>query len=647
MSEITTYFYRNRSLPDPATGAAVLAGTTAAAAYIDAKWHIKKDVHSILRIRWAEKDLKRAAAAKRASIWYFFEAQARRLGPERCIWSRTGIYTWTEMYDQACRYGTFLRSEGIKPRDLCAFYLQNSPEYMMALLGSWSVGSAPAMVNYHLTGDALIHCLRLVEVKIILVDEDENCRQRIEEVRGRIEGELGIKIVILDSAKKMEINRLPAIRPPDSLREPLDGEFPIFMLYTSGTTGTPKACRFPIARAWVFGGTGYTTAMGLQPGPNGDVWYDCMPLYHGTGCVTASSALCGGLGVAIGKKFSVTHFWEDVRDSGATSFVYVGETARYLLGQPPSPRDKDHKVRVMFGNGMRPDVWKRFQSRFGIDTIIEFFNSTEGVFATSVKSRGDYLATTVGHHGALYRFLLRNYYVAVEPDYETGGLLRDPETGWVKRNKLEEGGELIVAMPNETTLFPGYHNNPEATSNKFVRNVFREGDLYFRSGDALRRDEEGRWFFLDRLGDTFRWKSENVSTAEVAEVIGQYPGVVEANVYGVLVPGHDGRAGCAAIFLDPQIRPSFDFADLMRHAQAGLPRYAVPVFLRVVEQVTPIHNNKQNKVPLRKEGIDPDAIANGIAGPNDTVLWCPPQTKTYIPFTRKDWEGLKGGKAKL
>ena len=243
------------------------------------------------------------------------------------------------------------------------------------------------MINYNLNGDALIHCLRVAEAKVLLVDEDEACRTRIEEERARIEHELGMKIVILDAATKAEINRLPAERPPDSLREPLDGQFPIFLLYTSGTTGMPKACRFSTARAWHFGGAMYTS-QGLRPGPNGDIWYDCMPLYHGTGCCTAVSALCTGIGVAVGKKFSGTRFWDDVRDSGATAFIYVGETARYLLAQPPSPRDKDNKVWFIFGNGMRPDVWTKFRDRFGIDTILEFFNSTEGALALSVCSRG-------------------------------------------------------------------------------------------------------------------------------------------------------------------------------------------------------------------------------------------------------------------
>ncbi|KAF2237747.1 acetyl-CoA synthetase-like protein, partial [Viridothelium virens] len=636
-----------------------VAGATAVAAYIDAKWQIRQDLKALSHIRWAEKGVQEAGssicptthvsryseAKKRACLWYFFEDQAQRLTSDRCIWSRAAIFTWSETYDQACRYGTLLRSMGIQPRDLCAFYLQNSPEFMMALLGSWAVGSAPAMVNYNLSGDALVHCLRLANAKVLLVDEDEACRARVEEERHRIEEQLGMKIVILDMAKKEEVSSTPAVRPPDTLRELLDGEFPIFLLYTSGTTGMPKACRFPIARAWPFGGP-MLTSLGLKPGPNGDTWYDCMPLYHGTGCCTALAALCSGISLAIGKKFSAAKFWDDVRDSGANAFVYVGETARYLLARPPSPRDRDHNVKVMYGNGMRPDVWKNFRDRFGIDTIMEFFNSTEGVFGLANPSRGDFTATAVGHHGGILRFRVRNYFIAVEPDYETGDLLRDPETGWVKRNTLEEGGEIIVAVPDEN-LFPGYHNNPEATAKKFVRNVFREGDLYFRSGDALRRDSEGRWFFLDRLGDTFRWKSENVSTAEVAEVIGRYPGVVEANVYGVLVPGHDGRAGCAAIFIDPQARQGFDFNDLLKHAQTVLPRYAVPVFLRIVEEMTPIHNNKQNKVPLRKEGVDPDAIIQGVAGQNDTLLWCPPPGSSYIPFGQKDWEGLQGGKARL
>jgi len=297
----------------------------------------------------------------------------------------------------------------------------------------------------------------------------------------------------------------------------------------------------------------------------------------------------------------------------------------------------------MYGNGLRPDVWIKFRERFGVPEVCEFFNSSEGVFALVNWSRGDYLAACVGHHGAILRYLYRNVYVPVRIDEATGTIVRDPNTGFAIREPYEKGGEIIVQVP-DVKAFAGYHNNPEATSKKFERNVFQKGDLWYRSGDALRRDSDGKWFFLDRLGDTFRWKGENVSTAEVAEVLGKYPGVVEANVYGVALPSHDGRAGCAAVYIDPNEKKSFDFAGLLRHTRFHLPKYAVPLFLRVVKEMTPIHNNKQNKVPLREEGVDPAKVK-----PHDKILWITEKGRgnTYTDFHPDNWEDLKLGRARL
>lgn len=252
-----------------------------------------------------------------------------------------------------------------------------------------------------------------------------------------------------------------------------------------------------------------------------------------------------------------------MHDSRATWITYVGETARYLLAAPPSPLDKKHNVRCMYGNGLRPDVWTKFQERFGVAEVAEFFNSSEGMFSLLNHARGDYLATSVGHHGAIQRTRMSSTYVPVLIDPVTNEVARHPKTGFAMRQPYSTGGEIIVALPNERA-FPGYYGNPEATSKKYERDVFRKGDLYYRTGDALRRTDDGRWFFMDRLGDTFRWKGENVSTAEVSEVVGSFPGIVEANVYGVLLPGHDGRAGCAAVYIDPAERTNFDYVGLLK-----------------------------------------------------------------------------------
>jgi acyl-CoA synthetase (AMP-forming)/AMP-acid ligase II len=639
----------------PVAGA--IAGTAAAAAYIDAKYHLSKDVRGILGARANQKALEKNAAGKGQSLWYQFEAQVHRLPSDaEAIWSRTGCYTWAETYANACRYGQFMLQQGVQPGKLVAMYMMNRPEFLFTHLGSWAIGSAPAWINYNLAGDALVHCLKVAESKVIIVDEEAECRRRIEEVRDRLEGELGMKIVVLDQAQKGEISRLEPKRPGDELRVGAKGKFPIFLFYTSGTTGHPKACPFETQRA--VGLTGRVGAMGLKTGPDGDRWYVCMPLYHGTGGTTGLVCMMTGITCCIGTKFSTSRFWTDVRDSNSTAIVYVGETARYLINAPPSPLDKQHKVRAMFGNGLRPDVWHRFVARFGIEVVGEFFNSTEGVMALFNGSRGPFTATSVGHQGLIERWRTHNLYVPVAVDIISGELIRDPKTGFCKRKPYEEGSEIFVKMPHESA-FVGYYNNPEATEKRFERNVFQKGDLYYRTGDALRRDNDGRWFFMDRLGDTFRWKSENVSTAEVAEALGSFPGVSEANVYGVEVPGHDGRAGCAAI----NITEPFDFQGLLKHAQKKLPKYAVPVFLRVLKYQTSMHNNKQNKVPLRNDGVDQrklqeradkEAQEKGMQDVEyDTLYWHPAalaahsglvkEDRGYVVFTMEDWDTLRAG----
>lgn len=373
-----------------------------------------------------------------------------------------------------------------------------------------------------------------------------------------------------------------------------------------------------------------------------------MPLYHGTGAITTSCCLLQGVSVAIAPRFSVSRFWNDIYDSDSSLFIYVGETARYLLNAPPHPLERKHRLRCAYGNGLRPDVWERFQTRFNIPEIGEFFNSTEGMFSLFVHDKGPFLQACVGHHGLILRRMLHNVYIPVKIDPETGDIWRDPKTGFAQRTPYEEGGEMLVAVPSKQA-FQGYWRSQAATDKKFAVDVFKKGDIYYRSGDALCRDRDGRWSFLDRLGDTFRWKSENVSTAEVALTMGQFPGIAEVNVYGVLVPNHEGRAGCAAVQLDPNYTgPPVDFNELLQYTRARLPRYAVPVFLRIVKASTHIHNHKQNKVPLRKEGVDPSLVGSEVTGgQDDTFLWVPPKGDRYVPFTPKDWEKLVNGQARL
>lgn len=327
-------------------------------------------------------------------------------------------------------------------------------------------------------------------------------------------------------------------------------------------------------------------------------------------------------------------------------------------------------MHTIFGNGLRADVWEPFRSRFGITTIHEFYNSTELMLGLSNPNRGPFTARALGLHGAVMRWMLRDSLVAAAVDPETGDLARDPATGLARRVDLAAGGEILMRIEPGSGLpgrdFRGYWNDEAATRSKIARDVFRAGDCYYRTGDALRRDADGRWFFCDRLGDTFRWKGENVSTTEVANALGEFPGVVDANVYGVQLPGYEGRAGAVALLVE-EGRTDFDFEDFLRyvltcspqsevtfccfmlipncsHCRSTLPKYAVPIFVRLTSAAYSTGTHKQNKVPLRAEGVDPDKVSN-----NDTIYWIARSGKgdTYVPFTGEDWKIIQAGQARL
>ncbi|KAJ6151462.1 hypothetical protein N7470_007059 [Penicillium chermesinum] len=521
---------------DAGTTAAVLAGGVTLAAYLNAKFHIGKDVKEIYNLLNGQRQYRKQDAKGLANTWFVFIEAAEKYPDMVCLWTRERLYTYRDVREQACQYAHYFLSKGVKKGDLVAFYLQNRAEFLIAWLGLLSIGCAPAAINYHLSDEALLHCLKISGSRILLVDEDATCRANIEKLQATLTGELGMVPEWLDDSLKAHIRTFPTTFPPKELAMGMKGDFPTLLLYTSGTTGLPKGCAF-------------------------------------------------------------TH----------SSVLYNPLHAR----RPQRCRGSE---------------WRSME-RFGIPSVYEFFNSSEGIFGLLNKSTGLFTTGAVGHHGAVMRAILNNTYVPVAIDPDTGDVLRDPKTGFAVRASYEQGGEIIVKIPNEEA-FQGYWNNESATQKKYLRDVFKKGDLYYRSGDALRRQNDGRWYFLDRLGDTFRWKSENVATAEVAEVLGRFPGVSEANVYGVRLPNHEGRAGCAAIQISPEVRQTFDFAALARYARSKLPRYAVPVFLRLVDNPTHIHNHKQNKVPLRDEGVDPSLIGTKVPdGDVSQFLWLAPGKK--------------------
>ncbi|CCU82272.1 very long-chain fatty acyl-CoA synthetase [Blumeria hordei DH14] len=566
------------------------------------------------------------AKRDRVSLYYRFEESVKRQLHRECIWSREGSYSWSQVYYQVNQYGNWFLSQGVRQNDYVAFYLTNTPDHMFACFGLWSIGATPAMINYNLAGDALLHCLKVSTAKIMLVDSDKIVQSRVENRRNQIKNELGIDIMLLDIIKP-SISLSDSRRPDDSCRSGLKLESPAVLLYTRIVGPLDYQKLFHLFGSELFE----------------HLFYNCMPLYHGTGGIIAWTSLSNGIALAIGKKFSTSNFWQDVHDSRASWISYVGETARYLLMAPSSPLDTSHRIKGMYGNGLRPDVWIKFRDRFKIEVIVEFFGSSEGVWGLANICKGDYLATAVGHQGAIFRLINHNSVIPVAVDIVSGNILRDSKTGLGLRQPYEKGGEILVRVSN-TKAFSGYTGNEAATKNKFAKDILVKGDLWYRTGDFLRRTRDGRWFFMDRLGDTYRWKAENVSTAEVSAVLGRYPGIVEANVYGVTLPFHDGKAGCAAIYIDPNLEPAFDYAKFLLYLRTQLPSYAIPIFLRRLKQITPTHNNKQSKTLLVREGVDPDNLTN-----NDTLLWITRLGKgdTYETFNSYHRKKIVNGMARL
>lgn len=376
-----------------------------------------------------------------------------------------------------------------------------------------------------------------------------------------------------------------------------------------------------------------------------------MPLYHTSASILGlCTCLINGSAFILGRKFSTRNFWSEVRASEATIIQYVGETCRYLLAAPVQldlrtgqDLDRTNNVRVAFGNGLRPDVWNRFKERFGIDTIGEFYASTEGPIASLNLSSNDFTSGAIARYGMLATWYLKPQIAVVEVDWETESPLRSPHNnGFCKRVPAGAPGELLYRV-GPGSLSPNYQcyfDDAQATNGKILRDALWKGDLWFHTGDIVRIDSEGRWYFCDRIGDTFRWKSENVSTAEVSEALGMHEAVDEANVYGVQLPHHDGRAGCAAVVLRRDVTKAL-LHELAVHVGDRLPRYAIPLFLRVVREMQATGNNKQQKHLLRAEGVDPTTAREA----GDTLFWF--QGGRYVEFEDEDWEALKLGRIQL
>ncbi|KAF2427797.1 fatty acid transporter [Tothia fuscella] len=620
---------------------AATAGTLATAAYLDAKFHIRHDL-SLSQVAGDSpatiSHITSCVTRKRVTVFHILEDQSNARPDDIFLIFEGKEYSYAVFFNVVVRAGNWLLTLGIKKGEIVGLNGGNSPSYLILWYALEGVGAVPSFVNCNLTGKGLVHCIELCGCRILLCDSDNRANVApCEEEMGKA---LGVQTIYYDAPfldGLTDTTSLPEYRLSDRSIEDLAS-----LLYTSGSTGLPKAVIMVQGRELA---VGYSVARYLRLKP-GDRMYTCMPLYHGAAhglCVTP--CINAGATIVLGRKFSHKNFWPEVRSSQANILQYVGELCRYLLNAPPSPLDRRHNVVMAWGNGMRPDVWAKFQERFGIPCINELYAATDGLGSSFNENRGDFTRNAIGKRGLIWRVFKSSKEVRVKIDVDTEDIVRN-QNGFAVKCEVDEPGEVIhwLDPASPDAAFHGYWKNKGAGDKRKIKDVFKKGDLWFRSGDMMRQDKEGRLYFVDRLGDTFRWKSENVSTNEVSDVLGTHPHIAEANVYGVAVPNADGRCGMASIVMAEDITEgTFDFEGVANHVLTQLPGYAIPFFLRITPQLDYTGTLKMQKGRLKREAFDVDIVERT----GDKVYWLAMEERRYVPFKKTDLEALKSGKVRL
>ncbi|EJM75403.1 long-chain-acyl-CoA synthetase [Pseudomonas sp. GM55] len=539
--------------------------------------------------------------------------------------------SYSEVNQWANRIAHHLIGQGIGKGDVVAVFIENRPELLVTILAVAKVGAISALLNTSQTRDTLVHSVNLVAPVAIIVGEE--LVPAYLAVRDRV----SIKAERTWFVADQDTSRQPGIAPegfinlmtvsldnasdnPASSRQVFFDD-PCFYIYTSGTTGLPKAGVFKHGR-WMRSSASFgMIALDMRPD---DVVYCTLPLYHATGlCVCWGSAVSGASGFAIRRKFSASQFWNDVRKYRATTIGYVGELCRYLVDQPPSADDSRHDVKKMIGNGLRPGAWSEFKTRFAVNHICELYAASDGNIGFTNILNFD---NTIG-------FSLMSWEL-VAYDHDSGAPIRGANGLMRKVAKGEQG--LLLAKIDDKAPLDGY-TDPQKTAKVVLHDVFEQGDRYYNTGDLLRSIGFGHAQFVDRLGDTYRWKGENVSTTEVENILLQHPSISEAVAYGVEIRNTNGRAGMAAI-TPAESLATLDFSELLAFAREQMPAYAVPLFLRVKVKMETTGTFKYQKTRLKDEAFDP-----GKTGDDPIYAWLP-GTQTYVQVTEQLLTDIQGGK---
>ncbi len=539
-------------------------------------------------------------------------------------------WTFAEFDTYANQVANWALAEGYKPGDTLALFSNNRLEYVAIWFGLSKVGVIAALLNTQLVGKSLAHCIEVASSKAVIMEP--SFQKEVCAVNAGLKKPL--PLWSLDEAETGVENFSMALatsaddRPEKKVRAGLKAGDVVLKMFTSGTTGLPKAALITHVRAQRY----MNTFSGVVHASPRDRMMMVLPLYHATGgiCGVGTALLTGGA-VMVQRQFSASIFWDEAVRTGSTLFMYVGELCRFLVNTPETEAEHRHKIRGMIGNGLRPDVWVRFRDRFNIHLIAEFYGATEGNVG---------LLNADGQVGAIGRvpwYARKSFNIAlVCIDPETLDPIRRPD-GFCKRAKIGEVGEAIGRIDPKDSRFryDGYGSKSD-TEKKLLRDVFEKGDLYFRTGDLMRTDRYGYYYFVDRVGDTFRWMAENVSTGEVAAAFSSFPSVSQCNVYGAKVPGYDGRAGMAAYVPDGEV----DHHALYLHLTDQLPAFAMPVFLREQREAATTSTFKFKKIDLVKEGFDPQMV-------KDPLFLLSRDKQTYIPLTQMLYGQILAGKIRL
>lgn len=553
-----------------------------------------------------------------ASLAHTFQATSNKFAERPFLYFEDEMWTYDDSNKAANILSTYLISTGVKHGDRIVLFMENRPSFVISLLALNKIGAIAVLINTSLTGDPLIHCINSSDsIKCIVGAEQADA---LEDVLDQINitkqedflwskdtdkyslPDWAIDLQAqLDNSNDKNLDETNSVKAKDVA----------CYIFTSGTTGVPKAAICPnqklIAASINIKMAGYRIN-------EKDCMHNSLPLYHSTGLMLGLCAVVqAGASTFIKRKFSATSFWDEVQKYNTTALVYIGELCRYLANLEPRQAEQNNPLKVMVGNGLRPDVWDTFKDRFQVNRIVEIYGASEGnaLFMNLLNKN-----KTIG---------MTNADVAlIEYDVAEDEVLKAND-GFCKRILNHDPGLLIVRIgPN--AVFNGY-TDAQATEKKILRNVFDKGDAWFNTGDLIKTVDVGyalgktHYQFVDRIGDTFRWKSENVSTNEVGEILNGFKDVNMSNVYGVQIPGCEGRAGMAAFSLDDS--ESFDWQAFSNYVENSLPKYARPLFIRIIQEMDTTGTFKLKKNDLRNEAFDISKVA-------DPIYCLKPNSSNYV-----------------